>query len=136
MVIHLHPVRQIFFACLCEFYHTVGYVLQTLNNIILAVSVEELCAHAIKHVEDVLVHARTFRVVMHLEVWYGPVDLVAWSVQDVFAALEHTGAEWARHGLALVESDIVYVSLSSRIVVKGVHVPFVTICNVEHDAEA
>ena len=136
MVIHLHPVRQIFFACLCEFYHAVGYVLQTLYNIILAVSVEKLCTHAIEHVEDVLVHARTFRVVMHLEIWHGPVYLVAWSVQDVFAALEHAGAERARHGLALVEADIVYVSLCSRIVVEGVHVPFITICNVEHDAEA
>ena len=136
MVIHLHPVRQIFFACLCEFYHTVGYVLQTLNHIIFTVRVEELCAHAIEHVEDVLVHARTFRVIMHLEIWHGPVDLVARSVQDVFAALEHARAKWARHGLALVEADIVNVGLSSRIVVEGVHVPFVTICNVEHDAEA
>ena len=98
MVVHLHTVRQVFLARLFEFYHAVGYVLQTLNHIILTVSVEKLCAHAIEFVEHVLVHARPFRVVMHLEVRHGPVDLVAWSVHDVFTALEHAGAEWARHG--------------------------------------
>lgn len=67
-----------------------------------------------------------------LEIRNGAIDLLARCVENVLAALQHTGALRVPHVFAFIEAKVVTILLGGQRFVKGVHVPFIATSHVEN----
>lgn len=75
-------------------------------------------------------------LIEYLEVRHRPINLFAWVIKYVFAALKHSGALRFPHVCTIIETEVFTVLRCGRLIIKRVHVPFVAICHVEKLAQA